>query len=726
MKKAHKSLMTGVSIAAIAAATPSALTAQETQDAVDRSDVDTIVVRGTRYRQPTTNLSRSPATISEIPNSLTVLNNAVIKDQVITDFGELLNNAAGVSRDGALVGFYDNFVIRGIQISGSGINTGVRENGLAGGLTYPVDPALIERVEIIKGPASIAGGGAPVGGLINRVLKTPYRGDDLTLSAIANTFGEFRGSIDANRTLGDDAAARLVVAGAFGEGPVDRESGEHIAVLPSLQFNVSDRTEVTLLGQYYRGGGEPFVGIGLRADGEIPVDRADFNWNYDEDGTLLEERHKSIQADLVHEFLDDLTLTARVGYSDTSSVNDRLYSFNYLGLGEPSNFIGPDDAFIYAGRADIATSRFAGDVYLRKDFQIGDNTSSFVVGADHVRQDRERFATYQVLGVDNILNPQVRFETPDDIAINNEFRDIALDVDQTGVYGQLVLRPIDRLTVIGGVRFDMLNQSADQRSVLVSAGTIGLSDIETDDDAFTWRLGASYEIIDNVMVYASYSEAFLNNADAVTRSGEFLDAEEGQQYEAGLKADLFNDTMFFTASFFDITRQNVAGIDPQDFRFASARGEETIQGVELELAGEPLPGLNILGAYTYIDAEITDDGLPAGAPGQFDGNTPPAATENQFSLFVNYEFQNGPLEGFGISGNVFYKDDIFLDLPNQATADGYVVLGASAFYNFDNGLSIRIAGRNLTDELYIPGQEGINYVRFGERRHAVISISKAF
>lgn len=718
--------MTGVSIAAIAAATPSALTAQETQDAVDRSDVDTIVVRGTRYRQPTTNLSRSPATISEIPNSLTVLNNAVIKDQVITDFGELLNNAAGVSRDGALVGFYDNFVIRGIQISGSGINTGVRENGLAGGLTYPVDPALIERVEIIKGPASIAGGGAPVGGLINRVLKTPYRGDDLTLSTIANTFGEFRGSIDANRTLGDDAAARLVVAGAFGEGPVDRESGEHIAVLPSLQFNVSDRTEVTLLGQYYRGGGEPFVGIGLRADGEIPVDRADFNWNYDEDGTLLEERHKSIQADLVHEFLDDLTLTARVGYSDTSSVNDRLYSFNYLGLGEPSNFIGPDDAFIYAGRADIATSRFAGDVYLRKDFQIGDNTSSFVVGADHVRQDRERFATYQVLGIDNILNPQVRFEVPDDIAINNEFRDIDLDVDQTGVYGQLVLRPIDRLTVIGGVRFDMLNQSADQRNVLVSAGTIGLSDIETDDEAFTWRLGASYEIIDNVMVYASYSEAFLNNADAVTRSGDFLDAEEGQQYEAGLKADLFNDTMFFTASFFDITRQNIAGIDPQDFRFASARGEETIQGVELELAGEPLPGLNILGAYTYIDAEITDDGLPAGAPGQFDGNTPPAATENQFSLFVNYEFQNGPLEGFGISGNVFYKDDIFLDLPNQATADGYVVLGASAFYNFDNGLSIRIAGRNLTDELYIPGQEGINYVRFGERRHAVISISKAF
>ena len=349
------------------------------------------------------------------------------------------------------------------------------------------------------------------------------------------------------------------------------------------------------------------------------------------------------------------------------------------------------------------------------DFAIGAQADAY-----------ERFATYQVLGVDNILNPQIRFEAPDDIAINNEFRDIDLDVDQTGVYGQLVLRPIDRLTVIGGVRFDMLNQSADQRNVLVSAGTIGLSDIETDDDAFTWRLGASYEIIDNVMVYASYSEAFLNNADAVTRSGEFLDAEEGQQYEAGLKADLFNDTMFFTASFFDITRQNVAGIDPQDFRFASARGEETIQGVEFELAGEPLPGLNILGAYTYIDAEITDDGLPAGAPGQFDGNTPPAATENQFSFFVNYEFQNGPLEGFGISGNVFYKDDIFLDLPNQATADGYVVLGASAFYNFDNGLSIRIAGRNLTDELYIPGQEGINYVRFGERRHAVISISKAF
>ena len=726
MNKAHKSFMTGVSIAAIAAATPSALTAQEMEIAADRSDLDTIVVRGTRYRQPTTNLSRSPATISEIPNSLTVLSDAVIKDQVITDFGDLLNNAAGVSRDGALVGFYDNFVIRGIQISGSGINTGVRENGLAGGLTYPVDPALIERVEIIKGPASIAGGGAPVGGLINRVLKTPYGDNGLTLSTIADTFGEFRGSIDANRTLGDDAAARLVVSGAFGEGPVDRESAEHIAILPSLQFNAGDRTEVTLLGQYYRGGGEPFVGIGLRADGDIPVDRADFNWNYDEDGTLLEERHKSIQADLVHEFLDDLTLTARVGYSDTSSVNDRLYSFNYLGLGEPSNLIGPDDALIYAGRTDIATSRFAGDVYLRKDFQIGDNMSSFVVGADHVRQDRDRFATAQLLGIDNILNPQVRFAVPGDIAINNEFRDIDLDVDQTGVYGQLVLRPVDRLTVIGGARFDMLNQSANQRTVAFSDGTIGLSDIETDDDAFTWRLGASYEIIDNVMLYASYSEAFLNNADAVTSSGEFLDAEEGQQYEAGLKADLFNDTMFFTASFFDITRQNVAGIDPENFRFSSARGEETIQGVELELAGEPLPGLNILGAYTYIDAEVTDDGLPDTNPNQFDGDTPPAAAENQFSLFVNYEFQDGPLKGFGISGNVFYKDDIFLDLPNQATADGYVVLGASAFYNFDNGLSIRIAGRNLTDELYIPGQEGINYVRFGERRHAVISISRAF
>ena len=422
MKHLNNKLMICVSIAALSAALPVSAFAQSTDEsgsdqAAEAEQIqDTIVVRGIRYREPTTNLSRSPAHIAEIPNSLTILSDEIIKDQVITDFGDILNNAAGVSRDGALTGFYDNFVIRGIQISGSGINTGVRENGLAGGLTYPVDPALIERVEIIKGPASIAGGGAPVGGLINRVLKTPSDEAALSLTGIIDSFGKARASIDINRPFANsDAAARLVVSGASGDGSVERESGEHIAILPSVEFNLGPSTEVTLLAQYFQADGEPFVGIGLRPDGSIPVDEADFNWNYDESGTLLDEKHQSIQADLVHEFLDDLTLTARIGYSDTESTNDRLYSFNYLGLGQPAAFIGPNDAFIYAGRTSIETSRLAGDFFLRKDFQTGGNTSSVVLGVDYVEQNRDRFATYQFLGLDNIQNPQTRFEVPDDI-----------------------------------------------------------------------------------------------------------------------------------------------------------------------------------------------------------------------------------------------------------------------------------------------------------------------
>ena len=173
-----------------------------------------------------------------------------------------------------------------------------------------------------------------------------------------------------------------------------------------------------------------------------------------------------------------------------------------------------------------------------------------------------------------------------------------------------------------------------------------------------------------------------------------IQPERGEQFEIGARAELLEGRLTANLALFDITKENVATADPDNFGSSVATGEQRSRGVELDIAGEILPGWNIIANYAYTDAEITSDNRGN------EGNRLTGVPENNINLWTTYDIQNGPLEGLGFGLGVNYVTERFGDTANTFAADDYFLTNAAVSYKRDNwraALNIR----NLFDVDFI-------------------------
>ena len=180
--------------------------------------------------------------------------------------------------------------------------------------------------------------------------------------------------------------------------------------------------------------------------------------------------------------------------------------------------------------------------------------------------------------------------------------------------------------------------------------------------------------------------------------GNFLEPEEGEGFEVGIRGEIIENRLAATLAYFDITKQNVATTDPNNPLFSVGVGEQRSRGVELDVIGEILPGWNIVANYAYTDAEITEDndGL--------EGNQLFGVPEHNFNLWTNYEIQQGDLAGLGFGIGVNFVGERFGDNANSFKLDEYFLTNAAISYQRDNwraGLNFR----NLFDVDYIESSE---------------------
>ena len=196
------------------------------------------------------------------------------------------------------------------------------------------------------------------------------------------------------------------------------------------------------------------------------------------------------------------------------------------------------------------------------------------------------------------------------------------------------------------------------------------------DDAFSPRFGIVYQPIPPISLYASYSRSFTP-ASGTDFNGNLFQPERGTQYEVGVKADL-NDQLSVTLAFYDLTRTNIStpdtrpGVPPGQFSIQI--GEQRSRGIELNMAGEILPGWNIYAGYAYTDARVTEDNTPTVGNQLY--NTP----ENAFNLWTSYEIQKGSLQGLGFGVGFFFVGDRQGDLENIFQVPSYVTNDAAIFY----------------------------------------------
>jgi iron complex outermembrane receptor protein len=614
------------------------------------------------YQVPNaTTATKTDALLRDIPQSIQVVPRQVLEDRQVQRVEEALENVSGVQQTLSSLNIATGFLIRGFETNNL-YRDGLRDptNSLSG-----AELANVDRIEVLKGPAAVLYGQGELGGLVNLVTKQPLAEPFYSVEGTVGNFNLYGGAIDLTGPLNEDKTVlyRFNASAQRSDTFIDFSEIERYQVAPVLTWRIGENTTLTFEGDYQNRRypevpGLPAVGTVLSNPlGELPRERflGDPEFNYREIeslrvGTRFEHRFSenwAVRNSFKAAFQSlDSQFAFPIGLQDDNRTFDQLYATTNE----------PDDRKVYALDTNVVGK-----------FQTGSIQHQVVFGVNFDRYTVSRNIFLAQLDSIDIFNP-VYGRTPGAI-----IRRIITDArsESLGFYVQDQISLLENLKLVLGGRFDIVNQEQEN---LVSS-TIN----EQEDEAFSPRVGIVYQPIQPVSLYASFSRSF-NPATPGTflASGAAAAPERGTQYEVGIKAEFLEGKLSSTLAFYELTRSNVLTPSPTD-PFASVQtGEQRSRGIELDVAGEILPGWRVIASYAHTDAKITQDneyGI---------GNRLINVPKNSASLWTTYEVQKGGLKGLGFGVGLRYVGEREGDLENSFELPSYFRTDAAIYYKRNN------------------------------------------
>ncbi|GJD15254.1 ferrichrome-iron receptor [Rivularia sp. IAM M-261] len=642
-----------------------------------------LVVTGEQdgYRVPNaTTGTRTDTPLRDIPASIQVVPRKIIEDRAVTNVAEALQNISGVN-----VGIYGGNValprLRGFDSNNSFFRNG---SSLASFNYDNFNTDNLEQIEVLKGPASVLFGQGSPGGIINLVTKKPKSEPYYNLSFLAGSFSQYRPSFDISGPLNPEKTVLYRFVGSYDRSRsfVEFANSERYFLAPSIEWRISTDTKLAFDLEFIDSSrtfiaGIPAVGRGVA---DIPRTRAlsesgDFGDRFGKDD--IQRYNLGVTFD--HRFNQDWSIRntfvarwntlrrAQVGVDSFDEVTGELAR---------SVFTGDDSVSSYFNNLDVTGNVKTGSIdhKLLIGFEFGKETLN-----------RRLFFgnSYPSL---NIFNPVYSTER---FAFDTfPFTGVRRDQNNTtyGIYLQNQIAFTDNLKLVLGGRYD--NYQQETVNLLRSTSTSRTSSV------FSPRVGLVYQPTKPISLYASFVQGFEPNTANLV-DGSAPPPQKATQYEVGLKTDL-SDKLAATLAYFDITKTNIPTTDPVNRRFSVVTGEVKSRGVELDLSGEILPGWNIIAAYAYTDAFVSqDNSIPVGNRFIF---TP----RHSFSLWNTYEIQQGNLKGLGFGLGLYYVGEREADLDNSFTVPSYFRTDASIFYRQDNWKA-QLNFQNLFDTEYFVG-----------------------
>ena len=544
------------------------------------------------------------------------------------------------------------------------------------------DDAFVERYEVLKGPASIASGPVGGGGIINILTKSPHAERSTDLKLRADQFGTAGGEFDVNLgNLSESNSALFRVTGAYRNFQFDADEVERktVAIRPVTIFNIGQATSVKASIAYTKHDVTPASGFPLLQNGDIPdgIDTDTFAGYANSDG---EVRDTLANLEVNHEFLDNLKLTVRGSKQKTD--------FDYQNTSGLYNYAGdPGLAGMYGFPQTAATESEATfvDAQLAYSTDFWGQDHSFVVGVANDKRSFDRlFNTYTYDGPYSLANiDQPRFG---DGGSGPLLPFTLFDSKLKSVFAEGVLRPTDRITVVGGIRYDRLEQ------LILNFRRGREIRAPFDDSEVTARIGVSLEASDNLNVYASYAQAFVPQF-GLRRNNSAVEAETSDSVEVGVKGSAFNGAMTFESGLFRTLRKDVALNDPDNVpgeAFVVSAGEIRVQGLEFSTVIRPTPALNIVFNIGYTDIDVVKAGS--------DEIAAPVFPELTASFYLDYKIQSGALEGLSVGGGVRHVGE--REGP-RVDWDSHSITDLNFGYTISEGLDLSLDILNVTDEKYV-------------------------
>lgn len=610
------------------------------------------------------------APLRDIPRSIQVIPEQVIEDQKAIRLEDALRNVSGVSRTNTFGGTADGFLLRAFpadifrngfaEVPGTTAFSSVRET------------ANLERIEVLKGPASILFGNVAPGGIINLVTKKPLSDPFFAGSFTVGSFELFRPTIDFTGPITADASLRYRLNAVYEDSSSFRDFTqiERIFIAPVLAWQIGDRTSLELELEYLNDD-RPFD-RGLVAVGDRPAD-IPISRRLGEPGDFRRVEDIGVGYRFEHQINDNWTLKNgfRALFSDNS-----VQRFEPFGLDETTGILDREFRVTEGDRQSYSLQS-----NLIGKFATGPVQHQLVFGLDLLRIDSaEAGERVRPIAPIDIFNPVFGAPIPEVFPFfDNDSR-----TDNLGIYLQNLISLRDNLKLLVGGRFDLL----DQRNI----DNFNVETSTQSDTAFSPTVGLVYQPIQPVSLYASFARSFQPNF-AIDVNGDFLEPERGDQVEVGIKAELLQGRLNTSLAFYRLTQSNLAVVDPNNTDFAIAAGEQRSQGIELDVVGRLLPGWNIIASYAFTDAKITEsDEFFLSA----EGNRFPNIPFHQASLWTTYEIQKGAAQGLGFGLGLFYVGDRQGDFENTFILPEFLRTDAAVFYRRENWrLALNI--RNVFD-----------------------------
>ncbi|HEV8389866.1 MAG TPA: TonB-dependent siderophore receptor [Dongiaceae bacterium] len=639
--------------------------------------------------------SKTDTPIIETPQSISVISKDRLDEQAAGSLAEALRYSAGVT--GELFGMDQRgygISIRGFEVDEGGFfRDGLQLKGTSFSAFLPLDLYGAERLEILRGPASVLYGQNSPGGIINYVSKRPTSEPFHEIEAGAGTFDRFEGKFDLSGPITEDGTLLYRVTGLARDShtQTDFVNDDRIFIAPALTFAGEDTT-LTLLADYQHddaGWGIQFLpasGTVLdNPNGRIP--RHTFTGEPDFDRYVLDQF--SIGYLLEHRFDEVFTVRQNARYSDLDNDADVVYG---AGLVDDRTLARIGDE----GKSKMGA--FTIDNQAEAKFETGPIAHTALFGVDYQRYRFSDYgASFDVADLD-IYDPDYGAG----LSNKSVYEDSDTKQRQIGIYAQEQAKLFDKLVILLGGRYDFARSEFDDDA----------SDTRSTskDRAFTGRAGLVYLFDNGLAPYVSYSESFQPVLETDVDGNPFK-PEEGRQYEVGIKYQLPGWNSFVMASIFDLVKQNVLTPDPADpLNNQVQTGEIRSRGIELEGVASFDFGLDVTAAYAFLDAEITK----SNAEGE-KGKRPGQTAQHTASLWADYTIPEGDFTGLGFGAGVRYIGPSFGDNLEELDVPGYTLADAAIHYEW-NSFKFALNASNIFDKAYVASCFGETSCFYGERR----------
>ncbi|MES2018721.1 MAG: TonB-dependent siderophore receptor [Pseudomonadota bacterium] len=652
--------------------------------------------------------------VRDVPQTVNVVNRAVLEAQAANSMTEALRNVPGITisaGEGGAIG--DNINLRGFSSRTDVFRDGFRDRG-----QYSRDTFNIEAVEVLKGPSSMLFGRGSTGGVINQVSKKPSLKSGTEATATVGTDDYYRATLDVNRKLSDTSAVRLNAFGQDLKSTRDVVRNQDFGIAPSLRLGMGTPTELTLSALIQRNDDLPDYGFPiLTSDGlgtvRKPVDApANAYYGYLDDH--FKQAVNMANASLRHKFSPTLTLRTQlqVSNSKTEAAPSPLTSSSVRRTTEPVALPGNPAslrdplASLIASREDRDRDFTDKSIFSQTDLiakiksgaMLHTVTTGLELGRDEYREQRYVWNTTTAQREINLGNP-VNGTRQGTRALT---RTVETTADTLGLYVNDQIDLNKQWKVVGGLRWDRFKVSSGLTRATLPAGYPADTTVASaphSDSMLSQRAGVIFQPTEMQSYYLSYGTSFNPSAETVTQSATTaaLDPEKNRAYELGAKIDVMDGNLSFNGALFSVSKDNARTTDAVT-RITTLDGDVRVRGIEVGVVGRITPAWQVLAGYTLLDSEIVTSldvgtGLDAGIRSQ--GKTLQNTPRHNASLWTTFSF----LQNWEAGGGLVYASERFVNNFETAVVDGYTRVDASLAFKQPN-YDLRFNLQNATDKKY--------------------------